>query len=41
MPILVKRLIAALAIVLLLIIVNQYMSEAGLFGLASHPITEE
>jgi len=37
MPILVKRLIAALAIVLLLIIVNQYMSEAGLFGFGVPP----
>jgi len=31
MPILVKRLIAALVIVLLLIAMNQYMSDEGLF----------
>ena len=37
MPILVKRLIAALVIVLLLIAMNQYMSEAGLFGFGVPP----
>src|SRR6476619_340568 len=37
MPILVKRLIAALAIVLLRISGNQYMSEAGLFGFGVPP----
>jgi len=37
MPILVKRLIAALFIVLALIAVNQYMSEEGLFGFGVPP----
>jgi branched-chain amino acid transport system permease protein len=37
MPILVKRLAAALVIVLLLIAMNQYMSEAGLFGFGVPP----
>ena len=37
MPILVKRLIAALIIVLLLIAMNQYMSEEGLFGFGVPP----
>ena len=37
MPILVKRLIAALIIVLLLIAINQYMSEEGLFGFGVPP----
>ena len=37
MPTLVKRLIAALVIVLLLIAMNQYMSEAGLFGYGVPP----
>lgn len=37
MPILVKRLIAALVIVLLLIAMNQYMSEEGLFGFGVPP----
>ena len=37
MPTLVKRLIAALIIVLLLIAMNQYMSEEGLFGFGVPP----
>jgi branched-chain amino acid transport system permease protein len=37
MPVLVKRLLAALVIVLLLIAMNQYMSEAGLFGFGVPP----
>jgi branched-chain amino acid transport system permease protein len=37
MPILVKRLLVALVIVLLLIAMNQYMSEAGLFGFGVPP----
>src|SRR6266480_3923120 len=37
MPILVKRLIAALVIVLLLIAMNQYMSDQGLFGFGVPP----
>lgn len=37
MPTLVKRLLAALVIVLLLIAMNQYMSEAGLFGFGVPP----
>ncbi|MDQ6652266.1 MAG: branched-chain amino acid ABC transporter permease [Acidobacteriota bacterium] len=37
MPTLVKRLMAALVIVLLLIAMNQYMSEAGLFGFGVPP----
>src|SRR6266571_4484027 len=37
MPILVKRLIAALVIVLLLIAMNQYMSDEGLFGFGVPP----
>ncbi|MDQ2937105.1 MAG: branched-chain amino acid ABC transporter permease [Acidobacteriota bacterium] len=37
MPILVKRLIAALVIVLVLIAMNQYMSEEGLFGFGVPP----
>jgi len=37
MPILVKRLLAALVIVLLLIAMNQYMSEEGLFGFGVPP----
>lgn len=37
MPIFVKRLLAALVIVLLLIAMNQYMSEAGLFGFGVPP----
>src|SRR5216684_6551180 len=37
MPTLVKRLIAALVIVLLLIAMNQYMSEEGLFGFGVPP----
>src|SRR6266699_1168700 len=37
MPILVKRFIAALVIVLLLIAINQYMSEEGLFGFGAPP----
>jgi branched-chain amino acid transport system permease protein len=37
MPILFKRLIAALIIVLLLIAMNEYMSEAGLFGFGVPP----
>jgi branched-chain amino acid transport system permease protein len=37
MPTLLKRLIAALVIVLLLIAMNQYMSEAGLFGFGVPP----
>jgi branched-chain amino acid transport system permease protein len=37
MPILVKRLLAALVIVLLLIAMNSYMSEAGLFGFGVPP----
>src|SRR2546426_11787119 len=37
MPVLVKRLLAALVIVLLLIAMNAYMSEAGLFGFGVPP----
>src|SRR6476661_7564654 len=37
MPILVKRLSAALVIILLLIAMNQYMSDAGLFGFGVPP----
>jgi branched-chain amino acid transport system permease protein len=37
MPVLVKRLLAALVIVLLLIAMNSYMSEAGLFGFGVPP----
>lgn len=37
MPTLVKRLLAALVIVLLLIAMNEYMSEAGLFGFGVPP----
>lgn len=37
MPILVKRLIAALIIVLLLIAMNEYMSDQGLFGFGVPP----
>ena len=37
MPILVKRLLAALVIVLLLIAMNEYMSEQGLFGFGVPP----
>src|SRR5437762_14043364 len=37
MPILVKRLLAALVIVLLLIAMNQYMSDEGLFGFGVPP----
>ncbi|HLE63527.1 MAG TPA: branched-chain amino acid ABC transporter permease, partial [Pyrinomonadaceae bacterium] len=37
MPILVKRLIAALVIVLLLLAMNQYMSDEGLFGFGVPP----
>jgi branched-chain amino acid transport system permease protein len=37
MPILVKRLLAALAIVVLLIAMNQYMSDEGLFGFGVPP----
>ncbi len=37
MPTLVKRLLAALVIVLLLIAMNQYMSEEGLFGFGVPP----
>ena len=37
MPILVKRLLAALVIVLLLITINQYMSRDGLFGFGVPP----
>ena len=37
MPTLVKRLLAALVIVLLLIAMNQYMSEQGLFGFGVPP----
>jgi branched-chain amino acid transport system permease protein len=37
MPILIKRIVAALAIVLLLILLNQYMSEEGLFGFGVPP----
>src|SRR6266566_9131300 len=37
MPILVKRLLAALIIVLLLIAMNQYMSDEGLFGFGVPP----
>ncbi len=37
MPTLVKRLLAALVIVLLLIALNSYMSEAGLFGFGVPP----
>ncbi|HBB86330.1 MAG TPA: branched-chain amino acid ABC transporter permease [Blastocatellia bacterium] len=37
MPVLVKRLLAALVIVLLLIALNAYMSEAGLFGFGVPP----
>jgi len=37
MPILVKRLLAALVIVLVLIAMNQYMSEEGLFGFGVPP----
>ena len=37
MPILVKRLLAALVIVLLLIAINQYMSDEGLFGFGVPP----
>ena len=37
MPTLVKRLLAAVAIVLVLIAINQYMSDAGLFGFGVPP----
>src|SRR5256885_16760885 len=37
MPVLVKRLLAALIIVLLLIAMNSYMSDAGLFGFGVPP----
>src|SRR6266481_2350101 len=37
MPVFVKRLLAALVIVLLLIAMNAYMSEAGLFGFGVPP----
>jgi len=37
MPIFVKRLLAALVIVLLLIAMNEYMSEQGLFGFGVPP----
>ena len=37
MPVLVKRLLAALVIVLLLVVVNQYMSKEGLFGFGVSP----
>ena len=37
MPVLVKRLLAALVIVLLLIAMNSYMSETGLFGFGVPP----
>src|SRR5213595_1174864 len=37
MPILVKRLLAALVIVLLLIAMHQYMSDEGLFGFGVPP----
>lgn len=37
MPILVKRLIAAFVIVLLLIVINEYMSKEGLFGFGAPP----
>src|SRR6478736_1217990 len=37
MPVLIKRLLAALVIVLLLIAMNSYMSEAGLFGFGVPP----
>src|ERR1700682_3361085 len=37
MPVLVKRLLGALVIVLLLIAMNAYMSEAGLFGFGVPP----
>ncbi len=37
MPTLVKRLLAALVIVLLLVVINQYMSREGLFGFGVPP----
>ena len=37
MPILVKRLLAAFVIILLLIAINQYMSDEGLFGFGVPP----
>ena len=37
MPTLVKRLLAALVIVLLLVVINQYMSKEGLFGFGVPP----
>src|SRR2546423_13695932 len=37
MPVLVKRLLAALVLVLLLIAMNSYMSDAGLFGFGVPP----
>jgi branched-chain amino acid transport system permease protein len=37
MPTLVKRLLAALVIVLLLVVINQYMSKEGLFGYGVPP----
>src|SRR6266498_3487654 len=37
MPTLVKRLLAALVIVILLVVINQYMSKEGLFGFGVPP----
>src|ERR1044072_1797635 len=37
MPILVKRLLAAFVIILILIAINQYMSDEGLFGFGVPP----